>query len=70
LYEGGCSADGYKPIAGHVVPNRVSERNSFSIGNGSGVDATTPELVKERLVVIDSHTGPSMITNQTVEDVN
>ena len=34
------------------------------------VDAAPLELVKERLVVIGSHTGPSMITNQTVEDVN
>lgn len=65
--EGGCSADGYKPIAGHVVPNRVSERNSFSIGNGSGIDTATPELVNERLVVIGSHRGPASVLHLGVE---
>lgn len=25
LYEGGCSAVGYKPIVGHVVPDRMGE---------------------------------------------
>lgn len=68
LYEGGCSADGYKPIAGHVVPNRVSERNSFSIGNSSGIDAATPELVNERLVVVDTHRGPASALHLVVEN--
>jgi hypothetical protein len=48
----------------------MGKRYGLSACYGCGVDAAPLELVKERLVVIGSHTGPSMITNQTVEDVN
>jgi len=65
---GGCSAVGYKPIAGHVVPDSMSERNSFSIGNGRCIDAATVELVKECLVVIGSHTGPASVLHLGVEN--
>ena len=33
LYEGGCSAVGYKPIVGHVVPDRMGE----IVAGGTGV---------------------------------
>jgi len=36
---GGCSAVGYKPIAGHVVPDRMSERDGSAIIYGSSIDA-------------------------------
>ena len=64
---GGCSAVGYKPIVGHVVPDRMGERNDFSFGNGSSIDAATQELVKECLVVIDSHTGPASALHLGIE---
>ena len=67
LYEEGCSAVSYKPIAGHIVPDRMGERNSFSKGNGSCIDATTMEHVKECLVVIGSHTGPASALHLDVE---
>ena len=67
---GGCSAFGYKPIAGHVVTDRVGERNCFSIGNGSSIDAATLELVNECLIVISSHTGSDSALHLGVEDVN
>ena len=64
---GGCSADGYKPVAGYVVSDRMGERNSFSIGNGRCIDATTMELVKECLVVIGTHRGPASALHLSVE---
>ncbi len=65
---GGCSAFGYKPIAGHVVTDRVGERNCFSIGNGSSIDAATLELVKEGMVVIGSQRAPASALHLGVEN--
>jgi hypothetical protein len=45
----------------------MSERNSFSIGNGRCIDATTMELVDESLVVIGSHRGPASALHLGVE---
>ena len=64
----GCSADGYKPVFGYVVPDRMGEGNGFSIGNGRCIDAATLELVKECLVVIGSHTGPASALHLGVEN--
>ena len=68
LYEGGCSADGYKPIAGNVVSDRVGERNVFSSGNGSSIDVAALELVEECMIVIGSHTGPASALHLGVEN--
>lgn len=65
---GGGSAVRYKPIAGHVVPDRMSERNSFSIENGRCIDAATLEFVDECLVVIGSHRGPASALHLGVEN--
>ena len=65
---GGCSAGGYKPIADHVVPDRMGERNSFSISNGSSINTATPELVKECLIVIGPHTGPASALHLGIEN--
>ena len=50
----GCSAVGYKPIAGHVVPDGMGKRDAPAITNSSSIDAATLELVQECLVVIGS----------------
>ena len=68
LFEGGFSGVGDKSIAGHVVPDRMSEENGFSIGNGSRINTATLELVDECLVVIGSHTGPTSVLHLGVEN--
>ena len=65
---GGCSAVGYKPIAGHVVPDRMGKRYGLSACNGYGIDAATLELVKECLVVIGTHRGPASALHLGVEN--
>jgi len=65
---GGCSAVGYKPIAGHVVPDRMGKRDAPAITNGNSIDATTLKLVKECLVVIGSHRGPASALHLGVEN--
>ena len=67
---GGCSAFGYKPIAGHVVTDRVGERNCFSIGNGSSINTSSLELVNECLIVIGSHGRPRTALNLLIERVD
>jgi hypothetical protein len=50
---GGCSTFGYKSVVGHVVPDRVGERNGFSIGNGRSIDAASLALAKRETEVSD-----------------
>ena len=64
---GGCSAVGYKSIAGHVVPDRMDERDGSAIIYGSSIDATTVKLVEECLVVIGTHRGPASALHLGVE---
>ena len=68
LYEGGCSAVDYKPVAGHFISDGMSEGNGFSIGNGRSVDAATLEFVDECLVVVGTHTGPASALHLGVEN--
>jgi hypothetical protein len=63
----GCSADGYKLVFGYVVPDRMDERDGSAIIYGSGIDATTQELVDECLIVIGTHTSPAGITYLMIE---
>ena len=65
---GGCSAVGYKPIAGHVVPDRMGKRDAPAITNGCSIDAATLELVKECLVVVGTHRGPASALHLGVEN--
>ena len=64
----GCSADGYKPVFGYVVPDRMDERDGSAIIYGSSIDAATLELVKECLVVIGTHRGPASVLHLGVEN--
>jgi len=64
---GGCSAVGYKPIVGHVIPDRMGERDGSAIIYGSSIDAASLELVKECLVVVGTHRGPASVLHLGVE---
>lgn len=62
------SAECDELVAGLVVTDRMGERKSIPIGNGSGVNAATPELIKERLVMIGTHAGPPSASHLGVEN--
>ena len=62
------SVDDYQFVVRQVVPNRMGERNDFSIGNGCGIDAATLELVDECLVMIGTHRGPVSVLHLGVEN--
>jgi hypothetical protein len=64
----GCSADGYKPVFGYAVPDRMDERDGSAIIYGSSINASTLELVKECLVVIGSHRGPPSVLHLGIEN--
>jgi len=63
----GCSADGYKPVFGYVVPDRMDERDGSAITNGRSIDAAPLKLVEECLVVIGTHRGPASALHLGVE---
>ena len=62
------SVDDYQFVVRQVVPDRMGERNSFSISNGSSINAATQELIKECLIVICPHTGPASALHLGVEN--
>ena len=65
---GECSAVGYKSIAGHVVPDRMDERDGSAITNGRSIDAMAAELVDECLIVVGTHRGPASALHLYVEN--
>ena len=64
---GGYSAVSYKSVIGHVVSYRMGERNASAIIYGCGIDAVTLKLVKECLVVVGTHTGPTSVLHLGIE---
>ena len=46
----------------------MGEGDGLAIVNGSGIDATTLELVNERLVVVGTHRGPAPVLHLGVEN--
>ena len=64
----GCSADGYKPVFGYVVPDRMDERDGSAIIYGRSIDTSTQELVDKSLIVIGSHGGPAAVLDLGVEN--
>ena len=45
----------------------MGENDGLAVINGSGIDATTLELVNERLVVVGTHRGPASVLHLGVE---